>query len=72
MKPSIGRIVHYKNTDTEKEFPPTAELVPAIITGVHSYTCVSLTVFRHSWTDYKSSVVQGPEQGQWDWPARVD
>lgn len=72
MKPSIGRIVHYKNTDTEKEFSPAAELAPAIITSVSSDTCVNLAVFRHSWIDYKSSVLQGPGQGQWDWPARVD
>lgn len=72
MKPIIGRIVHYKNTETEKGCHQGAELGAAIITRVHSDTCVNLAVFRETWTDFKTSVVQGAGQSQWDWPARVD
>lgn len=73
MKPSIGRIVHYKNTENEKIFHQEGtEFVAAIITRVHSDTTVNLALFRDTWIDFKRSVVQGSGQAQWDWPTRVD
>src|ERR1700722_20897096 len=53
MKPSIGRIVHYKNTETEKGFEQGAELAPGIITRVHNDTSGNLSVSRNSGTHYK-------------------
>ena len=63
MKPSIGRIVHFSYGD---------QVFPAIVTAVHSDTCVNLEVFGLSLGDrIHTSVLQGDENLQWRWPPRV-
>ena len=61
MKPTIGRIVHF----TEDGQP-----LPAIITKVHSDTCVNLQVFYDSNRigAWRSSVTQGTGERSWAWP----
>ena len=72
-KPTIGRIVHYKNTETEKGFQQGADTVPALITRVFSDTCVNLTIFQDAaeLTRRQTSVMLGTEPGTWAWPERV-
>jgi hypothetical protein len=74
VNPSIGRIVRYKNTDSEKEFQQGAESVPAVIVRVFSETCVMLTIFQDSneMTHRKTSVMLGTDPGTWSWPAFDD
>lgn len=75
QKPSIGRIVHVKWH---------GETLPAIITHVHSDTCVSVTVFgatyyvqgvRHTWPALAGSSLSYDEKlaihETWAWPPRV-
>lgn len=65
MKPSIGRIVHFVD--------PSGAHLPAIITCVHSDTCVNLKVFRDAEGDsFITSVVLNDEGGSssWHWPER--
>lgn len=42
MKPTIGRIVHYQNTDLEKPHKDAPDLSPAIITRVVSDDVVGM------------------------------
>lgn len=74
MKPTIGRIVHYKNTETEAQFQKGAQVVPAIITRVHSDNVVNLTVFTDSGggVHQKTSVSLGTDAGTWAWPERAE
>jgi hypothetical protein len=60
MKPSVGRIVHVVED---------GQPLPAIITKVHSDTCVNLRVFYDSNRNdaWRSSITQGTAQGCWDW-----
>lgn len=68
MKPTIGRIVHYRCTEN------AAVIKSAIITAVHSETCVSLIVFGNDSLNpaWATSVMQGDGAGQWNWPAREE
>lgn len=69
MKPTIGRIVHTGDTNGE----PLA----AIITKVHSDTCVSLCVFASDGCTVRTSVMLAAESAtklepfQWAWPPRA-
>lgn len=67
MKPTIGRIVHFVDTDGG-EFP-------GVITTVHSDTLVSLQVFRLSDVVARTSVQQdegtAPGGYSWHWPQRA-
>ena len=70
MKPSIGRVVHYKSYGTpggEHKSEPQA----AIITGVVGDDTVHLCVLYDNGMSFKHDVKQGSEGGQWDWPPRV-
>lgn len=67
MHPTVGRIVLYRLEDG------SGKEVPAIVTEVHSPTCVSLQVFPHEDVGaltFKSSVVQGTGRRMWLWPPR--
>lgn len=77
QKPTIGRIVHYHTrlswVDEKDICHNDNTILPAIITRVHSATCVNLRVFhegseRSSW--FFEKVIQGNESGSgnWDWP----
>lgn len=75
MKPTIGRIVHYYPWEDN----PIGLPKPAIITAVHSDTCVNLEVFGIADDGrFRSSVLMLPEDalgvpraGYWNWPPRV-
>lgn len=46
IRPTVGRIVHYYSTSTDEWINRIgSEPLAAIITAVHSDTCVNLTVF---------------------------
>ena len=63
--PTVGRVVHYHCEDT-------GQINPAIITRVWSPETVNLQIFADSaGMVFRSSVVQGDEKGQWQWPPRV-
>jgi len=68
QKPSIGRIVHYRNA---AGIGPLA----AIITCVYSDACVNLTVFRDgALMDTDTSIpLRDADNGEWGcwWPPRV-
>ncbi len=73
MQPTIGKIVHYKNTETEKAFQQDAEFAPAIITRVLGDICVNLAIFQDAGEviHRKTRVLLGTEPGTWAWPERV-
>lgn len=71
--PSVGRIVHYRQTSDEYDL---LQPFAAIITFVHSAELVNLTVFDHdggrlSRIAVKLSVGQATKPGCWNWPPRV-
>lgn len=70
MKPSIGRIVIYREHNS-----PMLMEAPAIITRVFTDLCVNLHVFWDAGpSGYRTSVLQmSPDQlsgTSWDWPKR--
>lgn len=71
QKPSVGRIVLYTPDMNDPPHTRTAPL-PAIVTAVHSDTCVNLSVFNDGAADFKkTSVVKGDGPFNWNWPPRV-
>ena len=72
LKPTIGRIVIFHFTDSEKNLNNQDTLAPAVITHVWSETCVNLKVFNDGEaTLWKTSVSLGEQPHQWSWPERV-
>lgn len=70
MKPTIGRIVHYKRYGTPNgEYK--SELAPAIVTGIVDDTTVHLCVLNPTGMFFNTDVKQGDGPGQWNWPPRV-
>lgn len=72
QKPSVGRIVHYQSFGTpggEYTSKPRA----AVITEVHSETCVALCILNPTGQFFTTSVVfaDPPKPGCWNWPPRV-
>lgn len=76
QEPTIGRIVHVfnrsGNDDVSKQNRPEA----AIVTFVHSPSCINATVFNHPGTPCSQTSIQhvslaGDANCGWDWPARV-
>lgn len=65
MKPTIGRIVHYKTRDSLGY----EQTLPAIVLVVHSDTCVNLQVFGINAVE--TSVCMGDDVGSWSWPPRA-
>jgi hypothetical protein len=67
MKPTIGRIVHFIEQDGAKP-------LPAVITEVHSDTCVNLSVIpnvEHKSPHLVTSVTNHEgSQPRWMWPPR--
>lgn len=63
MKPSIGRIVHYRD-EAGKTF---AAVVVAVIDNV-----LNLAVWNEFGKQFTAlNVKQGDKPGQWNWPPRV-
>lgn len=70
MKPTIGRIVHYKSYGTPKgEFKP--EDRAAVITGVVDEETVHLCILNPTGLFFNLNVKQGDGPGQWNWLPRV-
>lgn len=75
--PSVGRIVHFASAFRD-DMGGMGDWVPAIVTAVHSATCVNLTIFRDGLDPLsKTSVEYGEDQLKsdkpfvWKWPPRV-
>jgi len=72
QKPSIGRIVHYVAYGTPGgEYKP--EHRAAVVTAVHSDTCVSLCVLNPTGLFFQTSLLQDEtdkKSGSWHWPER--
>jgi len=99
MKPSVGRIVHYKLSASDAEatnrrrvpgaghadpWPAGAQahvgnsvgagnIVPLLITTVWTPTTVNGQAFLDGNDSlWVTSAVEGDQDGQWSWPARVE
>lgn len=80
QKPSIGRIVHYREPDRSYDRAQTQKVFAAIITRVYDDETVSLSFFREGF-DGAMAVERvksnGPaaednaDFGGWFWPSRV-
>lgn len=78
MKPSVGRIVHYRSYGTPGgEY--ASECRAAIVTAVHPGTGVSLAVlgpeglfFNQNCPQYEPDGAGPPPGGSWHWPERTD
>lgn len=69
QKASVGRIVHYK-APANDEYPPRT--LAALITGVDPVDgSVSLCCFGPAGFGFRSGIVQGDEQSQWNFPPRI-
>lgn len=64
--PTVGRMVYFKTRGSaDGVYPPTD--FAAIITAVHSDTCVSLATFGLTGMRFELNAEQGQEPGEWDW-----
>lgn len=81
MKPTVGRIVNYKLSEYDHDnlknnFYKDSEgklegTLPAVIVRVWSETTVNLKVITDGPIDvWKTSVSQGDQPGNWNWPVR--
>jgi len=74
MKTTIGRIVVYKTTKSDRETAKVIgnnvqEELPAIIVSVWNDTLVNLRVLSDGNSlEWKTSIIQGDGEGQWNWP----
>jgi len=83
MKPSIGRIVHYR---LPNKYEDVERWRPAIVTAVWSDNCVNLRLFLDgandadalpiygtdpAHPDWITSSTAGADVGDWRWPPRV-
>ncbi len=73
MKPTIGRTVHYRGPGTSNgQFQP--KTYPAIITTVHTDTCVNLFVMTdvgHMNINDCQFSEEPSEPSCWTWPPRA-
>ena len=72
MNPTVGRIVHYYPTDSDR-FGETGKPIAAVIVRVWSDECVNLRLFPDSDdSPWVSSVPYDLEAGEysWSWPPR--
>lgn len=68
-KPTIGRIVHMK-MPANSEHPP--QTCAAIITAINPETGnPSICLFGPSGFGFRHDIIQGDEDGMWNWPPRV-
>jgi hypothetical protein len=80
MKPSVGRIVHFRSPDRNEALDLLCNggrCVAAIIVGVKPDGGVTLDVrLPFAFLDHRSimlhDVPEGAEPGQWHWPERVE
>lgn len=71
MKPTVGRIVHYRSYGTPGgEY--TSQCRAAVITGVNDYD-VSLAVLNPEGMFFNTAPEGSPDdRGSWHWPERED
>lgn len=70
MKPSIGRIVHFVQK-TNLNYGECIVHLPAIITAVHSDTCVNLQVFTDG-SNSESGLSSNHPSAKWITSATLD
>ncbi len=79
MKPTIGRVVVYKTTESERDTMDKSnscnvqEQLPATVVAVHGETCVNLNVQLDGQLNGNSihwvlSSNMGKKEGEWTWP----
>jgi hypothetical protein len=74
MKATIGRIVIYKTSESDKEVmranhSNVQDFLPAMIVKAWSDTCVNLKVFLDGIGEiWKTSVPLGDQENNWNWP----
>lgn len=71
--PSIGRIVHVRDWSQGQQEP---EIAAALITKVHSPTCINVRVFPDCGVPYSQTSIEldAPNTltpGKWQWPTRT-
>ena len=66
IKPTVGRIVYYKSAGSADGTYPSVERA-AIVTNVHSDTCVDLCVFNPTGLHFNQRVEYGDDPMQWHW-----
>lgn len=72
MYPTIGRIVIYNTTQADRDEARDRSYnqhnqLPAVVVVAWNATAVNLRVFNDGITDlWKTSVVQGDSEGQWN------
>lgn len=72
MKPTIGRIVIFHFTETDKNFNNGQVDAPAVITAVWSDICVNLKILCDGPFDlWKTSITEGTDAYHWSWPVKV-
>lgn len=64
--PTVGRIVYYKSAGSADGSYPSVERA-AIVTQVHTPTCIDLCVINPTGLHFNTSVMQGDGPMQWDW-----
>lgn len=72
QQPSIGRIVHVRDWSRGQD---PAVIAAALVTTVHSPTCINVTVFPDGAAPYcQTSLALGApgelKPGEWQWPTR--
>lgn len=80
MKPSIGRIVHYRALGSADGKFPVGECRAAIVTSIDKDSVddpldrqtVSLCILNPTGMYFNQEVVKGDEASQWHWPERVE
>jgi hypothetical protein len=73
MKPSIGRIVHYVAYGTPGGEYKAGAHRAAVVTQVHSDTCVDLCILNPTGLFFGTSLLldsTGEKPGSWHWPER--
>lgn len=80
MKPTIGRTIMYNLGESDKkhlealykanQYGNIPDVAPAVIVAVWSDTCVNIKVHIDGPTPdlWKTSVQQGDDESQWNWP----
>ena len=66
IKPTVGRMVYFKTRGSADGVYPPMDFA-AIITRVHTDSCVNLVTFGDSGMRFEHSVNYGDKPGQWDW-----
>ena len=74
MKPTIGRIVHFRYRGAPADFPPKAAIVAAIPSYRVGWMLLAvLTCDPHAPIEYREVPIEGDDPkapGTWCWPPR--